>query len=140
MELTLNLAGALVALAMVAGPLSGLALRAWLGTGDAATAVASDLALVTTSFLHLIKMIIAPLVFATLTAGVARMDGAASIARIGAKTLGWVIFAALVSRLIGIAMVHLFHPGVGLPVAGGDLDGIDLQQRLDDGAHCINAF
>jgi Na+/H+-dicarboxylate symporter len=108
-----------VIVAMIAGPLCGLALRASLGPGDAATAVAADLTLVTTSFLHLIKMIIAPLVFATLTAGVARMEGAASIARVGAKTLGWFIFAALVSMLIGIAMVHLFHPGVGLEVPSG---------------------
>ena len=108
-----------VILAMIAGPLAGLALRSWLGPGDSPATVAADLALVTTSFLHLIKMIIAPLVFATLTAGVARMEGAASIARIGAKTLGWFLFAALVSMLIGIAMVHLFHPGTGLPVPSG---------------------
>ena len=108
-----------VVLAMITGPLTGLALRAWLGPGESSAAVAADLALVTTSFLHLIKMIIAPLVFATLTAGVARMEGAASIARIGAKTLGWFIFAALVSMLIGIAMVHLFEPGVGLAAPAG---------------------
>src|ERR1022692_523990 len=85
------------------------------------TRVAADLSLVTTAFLHLIKMIIAPLVFATLTAGIARMGSAASIARIGAKTLGWFIFASLISMLIGIVMVHWFEPGVGLsapPVSG----------------------
>ncbi len=112
----------MVGIAMIAGPLCGLALHHWLGSGDMATRVAADLSLVTTAFLRLIKMIIAPLVFATLTAGVARMDGAASIARIGAKTLGWFIFASLVSLVIGIFMVHLFHPGVGLPappITGG---------------------
>ncbi len=104
----------MVVIAMLAGPLFGLALHEWLGPGETAKTVAADLSLVTTAFLHLIKMIIAPLVFATLTAGVARMEGAASIARIGAKTLGWFIFASLISMLIGIVMVHLFEPGVGL--------------------------
>ncbi len=104
----------MVAIAMLTGPLCGLVLHQWLGTGDMATRVAADLSLVTTAFLHLIKMIIAPLVFSTLTAGVARMESASSIARIGAKTLGWFIFASLVSLVIGIVMVHLFHPGVGL--------------------------
>ena len=104
-----------VAAAMIAGPLFGLALHTWLGAGTGADTAATDLSLVTTSFLHLIKMIIAPLVFSTLTVGVARMEGSATIARVGAKTLGWFIFASLVSMTIGIFMVQLFKPGVGLP-------------------------
>jgi Na+/H+-dicarboxylate symporter len=104
-----------VAAAMIAGPLCGLALHSWLGNGTGADTAATDLSLVTTSFLHLIKMIIAPLVFSTLTVGVARMEGSATIARVGAKTLGWFIFASLVSMTIGIFMVQLFKPGVGLP-------------------------
>jgi Na+/H+-dicarboxylate symporter len=104
-----------VAAAMVAGPLFGLSLHHWLGEGAGADTAATDLSLVTTSFLHLIKMIIAPLVFSTLTVGVARMEGSATIARVGAKTLGWFIFASLVSMTIGIFMVQLFKPGVGLP-------------------------
>jgi Na+/H+-dicarboxylate symporter len=105
-----------VVAAMIAGPLFGLLLHAWLGPGAAADSAAADLSLVTTSFLHLIKMIIAPLVFSTLTVGVARMEGTASIARVGAKTLGWFIFASLISMTIGIFMVQLFKPGMGLPV------------------------
>jgi Na+/H+-dicarboxylate symporter len=54
-------------------------------------------------------------VFSTLTVGVARMEGGAAIARVGAKTLGWFIFASLISMTIGIAMVQLFEPGAGLP-------------------------
>ncbi|MGA2188926.1 MAG: dicarboxylate/amino acid:cation symporter [Steroidobacteraceae bacterium] len=104
-----------VAAAMLTGPLFGLLLHAWLGAGDAADSAAAALSLVTTSFLHLIKMIIAPLVFSTLTVGVARMEGTASIARVGAKTLGWFVFASLISMTIGIFMVQLFKPGVGLP-------------------------
>ena len=103
-----------VLLAMVTGPLFGLWLHAALGAGPGAADATADLSLVTTSFLHLIKMIIAPLVFTTLSAGVARMEGAASIARIGAKTLGWFLFASLISMLIGLFMVHVFHPGTGV--------------------------
>ena len=105
-----------VAIAMVIGPLFGLLLRARLGSGAAADTVAADLSLVTTGFLRLIKMLIAPLVFSTLTVGVARMEGSSTIARVGAKTLAWFVFASLVSMLIGIFMVTLFKPGVGLPV------------------------
>jgi Na+/H+-dicarboxylate symporter len=104
-----------VLIAMITGPVFGLLLHEWLGSGPAASRAAADLSLVTTAFLHLIKMIIAPLVFATLTVGVARMEGTGTIARVGAKTLAWFVFASLISMLIGIFMVTLFKPGVGLP-------------------------
>src|SRR5271155_4007600 len=105
-----------VVLAMILGPLFGLLLHRWLGDGPSVQTAAADLSLVTTAFLHLIKMIIAPLVFATLTVGVARMEGTATIARIGAKTLGWFVFASMVSMLIGIFMVTLSKPGGGVPL------------------------
>jgi Na+/H+-dicarboxylate symporter len=104
----------IVLIAMITGPLVGLLLQHWLGAEAAADSVAPVLSLVTSGFLRLIKMIIAPLVFCTLTVGVARMDSGASIARIGGKTLGWFLLATLVSMLIGAAMVQLFKPGLGL--------------------------
>jgi Na+/H+-dicarboxylate symporter len=103
-----------VVIAMIAGPLCGLLLQQTLGTGPAADSAAAGLSLVTTSFLRLIKMIIAPLVFSTLVVGVARMEGAASIARIGARALGWFVAATMISMTIGVAAVQLFKPGYGL--------------------------
>jgi Na+/H+-dicarboxylate symporter len=114
-----------IVLAMLAGPLFGLILRHTLGAGPGADSVVAGLSMITTSFLRLIKMIIAPLVFSTLVVGVARMEGAASIARIGAKSLAWFILATLVSMTIGVVAVQLFKPGLGLaasaaaPPAGG---------------------
>ena len=66
-----------VIIAMITGPLFGLLLHEVLGNGPAAESAATVFSLVTTSFLRLIKMIIAPLVFSTLVVGVARMEGAA---------------------------------------------------------------
>jgi Na+/H+-dicarboxylate symporter len=106
-----------VLIAMIAGPLCGWWLRSAFGSGPAAASVGAGLSIVTTSFLHLIKMIIAPLVFCTLTVGVARMEGAASIARVGAKTLAWFFFATFVSMTIGVFVVQLFQPGLGLSAA-----------------------
>ena len=87
---------------------------------DTPASYADYMSLVTTLFLRLIKMIIAPLVFSTLVAGIAHMEGAAAIGRIGGKTIAWFIFASLVSLTLGLVMVHLFQPGVGLalPNAG----------------------
>src|SRR6204780_5836928 len=94
-----------VVIAMIAGPLFGLFLHETLGAGPGADNAAAGLSLVTTSFLRLIKMIIAPLVFSTLVVGVARMEGAAAIARIGGKALGWFVIAPLVSMTMGLAAV-----------------------------------
>src|SRR5258708_37020838 len=103
-----------VVAAMITGPLCGWLLHEVLGTGPAADGAAAGLSLVTTSFLRLIKMIIAPLVFSTLVVGVARMEGAASIARIGAKSLGWFIVATMISMAIGVVAGQLFQPWFGL--------------------------
>jgi Na+/H+-dicarboxylate symporter len=80
----------------------------------AAKDAASNLSLITDIFLRLIKMIIAPLVFTTLVAGIAHMEDAAAVGRIGAKTMLWFVSASAVSLLLGLLMVHLLHPGQGL--------------------------
>jgi Na+/H+-dicarboxylate symporter len=69
---------------------------------------------VTTTFLQLIKMIIAPLVFGTLVTGIAHMGDTGALGRVGAKALLWFICASLVSLTLGLGLVHLLQPGVGL--------------------------
>ena len=69
---------------------------------------------VTTVFLQLIKMIIAPLVFGTLVTGIAHMGDTGALGRVGAKALLWFICASLVSLTLGLGLVHLLQPGVGL--------------------------
>ncbi|HEX4737048.1 MAG TPA: dicarboxylate/amino acid:cation symporter [Allosphingosinicella sp.] len=104
---------------LVLGIVVGWALNAAIDDGTPAAAarlkaIASDLNILTTVFLHLIKMIIAPLVFATLVAGIAHMGDTKALGRIGARTLGWFVSASLVSLTLGLILVTLFHPGTGL--------------------------
>jgi Na+/H+-dicarboxylate symporter len=105
-----------VALGMVLGIVAGIVANNSL---DAAhiKAFASGLSIITDLFLRLIRMIIAPLVFSTLIAGIAHMEGAAHIGRVGAKTLAWFIGASVLSLTMGLLLVHLFKPGVGLALA-----------------------
>ncbi|MFZ2029751.1 MAG: dicarboxylate/amino acid:cation symporter [Vitreimonas sp.] len=77
-------------------------------------AIAANFKLVTDIFLRLIKMIIAPLVLSTLVVGIAHMGGTGSLGRVGVRTLGWFVTASVFSLLLGLAMVHVLHPGVGL--------------------------
>ncbi len=90
-------------------------------------AFANAMGLLTTIFLRLIKMIIAPLVFATLVVGIARMGDVSAVGRIGAKTMAWFILASLMSLSLGLVMVNLFRPGDGLAMllpASGASSGI----------------
>ena len=87
------------------------------GTPEAAArlkSIADYLSIVTALFLRLIKMIIAPLVFSTLVAGIAHMGDVAALGRVGIRSLGWFILASLVSLTLGLILVTLLHPGVGL--------------------------
>ncbi|WP_312160939.1 dicarboxylate/amino acid:cation symporter [Phenylobacterium sp.] len=99
--------------AMALGVLVGWGVNQGLSP-EQAKSVAENLTIITDVFLRLIKMIIAPLVFSTLVAGIAHMEDAASIGRVGVKTMAWFITASIVSLSIGLAMVHLIQPGVGM--------------------------
>ncbi|MBK6436615.1 MAG: dicarboxylate/amino acid:cation symporter [Rhodanobacteraceae bacterium] len=72
------------------------------------------LGLVTTIFLRLIKMIISPLVFATLTVGIAKMGDVGVIGRLGLKAMLWFVGASLMSLSLGLLLVNLFQPGLAL--------------------------
>ena len=113
----------LIVAAMVLGIAVGWGVHQYATPADAKL-VAGNLSIVTDVFLRLVKMIIAPLVFSTLVAGIAHMEDASTIGRVGAKTLGWFVSASLVSLTIGLIMVHLIQPGIGMhlipdPVAPG---------------------
>jgi Na+/H+-dicarboxylate symporter len=101
---------------MVLGILVGFLINQNITDPAQIKAVAGGFNVVTDIFLRLIKMIIAPLVFSTLVVGIAHMEDAAAIGRVGAKTMGWFITASIVSLTIGLIMVHLISPGVGLNI------------------------
>ncbi|MBX3479755.1 MAG: dicarboxylate/amino acid:cation symporter [Caulobacter sp.] len=91
---------------MVLGVLAGLACNQFL-TGDQLNLAVDGFTLITTLFLRLIKMIIAPLVFTTLVVGIAHMEDAAAIRGVGFKAIAWFITASIVSLTVGLLMFHL---------------------------------
>jgi hypothetical protein len=82
---------------------------------DSRAEIAADVNLIAMLFLRLIKMIIAPLVFATLVGGIAHMGSGSKLGRIFAKTMGWFVSASFVSLLLGLLMVNLLQPGSNFP-------------------------
>ncbi len=79
---------------------------------------AETMSLITTMFLRLIKMIIAPLVFSTLVVGIAKMGDAKEVGRIGVKALGWFFIASVISLSLGLILVNLFRPGDAMALSG----------------------
>jgi Na+/H+-dicarboxylate symporter len=108
---------------LVLGILVGVAVNAAFPAGDPVQAQVADyLKLLPDVFLHLIKMIIAPLVFATLVTGIAGMGDSSALGRIGGRALAWFITASLISITVGLLLINFFQPGVGLQFkAGGDI-------------------
>jgi Na+/H+-dicarboxylate symporter len=108
---------------MVLGVIVGFVTNMMVG-GD--KALAKDIAgyyhLLADIFLHLIKMIIAPLVFSTLVAGIAHMGDSAALGRIGGRALAWFIIASLISLTLGLIFVNFFAPGEGLNLVRSGAD------------------
>jgi len=106
----------MIGIAMVLGVIVGYACNTLAGSPAAAKEIAGYFGILTDIFLRLIKMIIAPLVFATLVAGLAGMGDSKTVGRIGAKALGWFVGASFCSLLLGLVFANLLQPGTGLNV------------------------
>src|SRR3954470_15885933 len=80
------------------------------------------------------KMIIGPLVFSTLVVGIGHMSDTGTVGRVGGKAMLWFVTASLVSLSLGLILVNLFEPGVGVhKVASGISSGIDAHAMTLDG-------
>lgn len=99
--------------AMISGVLVGWVCHSNLNTIQA-TEISSYFKIVTDVFLRLIKMIIAPLVFATIVSGLVSMGKSSSLGSITLKAMSWFIGASLLSLLLGMSLANFFQPGAGM--------------------------
>jgi Na+/H+-dicarboxylate symporter len=65
-------------------------------------------------FLRLIKMIIAPLIFSTLVAGIAGAGHAKAVGRMGLRAIVYFEIVTTIALVIGLVAVNVMRPGVGL--------------------------
>ncbi|MFE4075324.1 dicarboxylate/amino acid:cation symporter [Peribacillus sp. YIM B13477] len=68
-------------------------------------------------FLTLIKMIVVPLIFFSITSGIFSIGDVQKLKRIGTKTLVYYIGTTLLAGGIGLLVAHLFKPGKGIDIA-----------------------
>ena len=101
-----------ILVAMFAGAVLGYVVHTQASPGFIET-FSKNIKLLTTVFIRLVQMIIAPLVFSTLVVGIAKLGDLKSVGRVGGKAMLWFIAASLVSLLLGMVLVNFFQPGAG---------------------------
>lgn len=78
-------------------------------------------------FLRMVKMIIAPLLFATLVVGIAGHGDAKRLGKIGLKTVIYFEIVTTLALVIGLTMANIFKPGVGF-VTGTTPHALHMQE------------
>ena len=111
-----------ILLAMVVGIVVGYVVHRN-STAAFITSFANNVRLLTTIFLRLVQMIIAPLVFTTLVVGISKLGDLKTVGRVGGKALLWFVSASLVSLLLGMLLVNFFHPGSAIDLSNADTAG-----------------
>ena len=108
-----------ILIGLVVGVLLGMvgnfARDAWPQTAGPAVATAERIATpLGKVFLRIVIMVVVPLVFSALVMGVMEIGDVASLGRIGLRTLAVTGVFSVAAALIGIALVNVIKPGVGL--------------------------
>jgi proton glutamate symport protein len=65
-----------------------------------------------TVFINLLKMVVVPLISASILTGVASVGTGRDLGRLGIKTLGFYVFTTLLSVLIALVLVDVIRPGI----------------------------
>ncbi|RYY94706.1 MAG: cation:dicarboxylase symporter family transporter, partial [Chitinophagaceae bacterium] len=106
--------GSRLTLYIILAMLLGMAAGAWVYYGASPgfkTAFSTNIKLLSSIFIRLVQMIIAPLVFSTLVVGIAKLGDLKAVGRVGGKAILWFITASLASLLLGMVLVNYFEPG-----------------------------
>lgn len=64
-------------------------------------------------FLRALNMIIVPLIFCSITTGVASVGSSGNLGRLGIKTMGFYLLSSFAAIVTGLCLVNIFKPGVG---------------------------
>ncbi|MBV4498795.1 C4-dicarboxylate transporter DctA [Pseudomonas sp. SWRI12] len=74
-------------------------------------------------FIRLIKMLLAPIIFGTVVVGIAKMGNIKEVGRIGVKSLIYFEILSTIALVIGLVVVNIAKPGVGMNIHVETLDG-----------------
>ena len=78
-------------------------------------------------FIKLIKMLIAPIIFCTVVHGIASMEDMKKVGRVGVKALLYFEFVTSLALIVGLIVVNILQPGVGMNVDARTIDTKSIQ-------------
>jgi Na+/H+-dicarboxylate symporter len=107
-----------VLLAVALGVLVGLAKPAY----------AIELKPLSDIFISLIRMVLAPVIFCTVVLGIAKMENMKELGRVGLKSIIYFEVASTLALLIGLLVVNVVRPGIGMNADPATLDVKSISQ------------
>lgn len=87
------------------------------------------------SFVKLIKMMIAPIIFTTVVVGIASMGDMKKVGRVGAKALIYFEVMSTIALVIGLIVVKVYKPGVGMNIDPASLDPASVANYATQAEH-----
>jgi len=82
-------------------------------------------------FIKLVKMIIAPVIFLTVTTGIAGMNDLKKVSRVAGKAFMYFIFFSTLALILGLVVSHFVKPGAGLNIDPSTLDASKISKYVD---------
>jgi len=84
--------------------------------------VGADMKPLGDAFIKLIKMVFAPIIFATVVLGIAKMENMKELGRVGVRALIYFEVLSTFALVLGLVVVNLVQPGQGMNVDPATLD------------------
>jgi proton glutamate symport protein len=88
-------------------------------------------------FMRLLRMVIVPLIFASIVSGVSSIGDGRSLGRLGAKTLAYYLMTSLLAIVVGLTLANVIRPGAGLAVTTADPVSPDTLETPDSLADVV---
>jgi len=86
-------------------------------------------------FIKMIRMVLAPIIFASVVVGIARMGSIKETGRVGAKAMLYFEICSTLALAIGMLVVNVVKPGAGMNIDAATLDTAGIQNYTTAAAH-----
>ncbi len=83
-------------------------------------------------FIKLIKMMIGPIIFCTIVTGIAGMQNTKKVGRVGLKAIFYFEVVTTLALIIGLAVINILKPGVGMNVDPASLDTKSVENFITE--------
>jgi aerobic C4-dicarboxylate transport protein len=86
-------------------------------------------------FVKLIRMTLAPIIFATVVVGIARMGDLREVGRVGVKALFYFEIVSSFALLLGLVAANVLQPGKGMNIDAASLDSSAISSYTTSAQH-----